>query len=256
MGEKPGSREMASPCMMKRSRPGGALGHGCREGHNVLGRRHRHAACDARAKWFGSRGGEQTEGGEALLTIGQMHGEERAEQRDGPPAEVAAACPWYALYTHSHCEQLVYEQLAAKGLHLFLPTIQLWSQRAGVRHRIAVPMFPGYLFLHSLMDSANYLEVRKVRGLVRILGQGWDRLAIVPEEEIQTICAVLRSRLPIRPHPYLREGQRVRIMRGPLSGVEGIFVDGRPNKGRLVLSVELLQQSVAVEVDCSDVEKA
>jgi transcription antitermination factor NusG len=91
---------------------------------------------------------------------------------------------------------------------------------------------------------------------VRILGQGWDRLAIVPEEEIQTICAVLRSRLPIRPHPYLREGQRVRIMRGPLSGVEGIFVDGRPNKGRLVLSVELLQQSVAVEVDCSDVEKA
>jgi transcription antitermination factor NusG len=91
---------------------------------------------------------------------------------------------------------------------------------------------------------------------VRILGQGWDRLAVVPEEEIRTIYSVLRVRLPIYPHPYLREGQRVRIMRGPLSGVEGIFVGGKANKGRLVLSVELLQQSVAVEVDCTDVEKA
>ena len=117
-------------------------------------------------------------------------------------------------------------------------------------------MFPGYLFLHSLVDSAIYLEVRKARGLVRILGQGWDRLAAVPEEESLAIRTVLRSKLPIHPHPYLREGQRVRIRRGQLSGVEGILVDGKAHKGRLVLSVELLQQSVAVEVDCTDVEKA
>jgi transcription antitermination factor NusG len=81
-------------------------------------------------------------------------------------------------------------------------------------------------------------------------------LAVVPEEEIQAIYAVLRSRFPIHSHPYLREGQRVRIRRGPLSGVEGIFIGGKANKGRLVLSVELLQQSLAVEVDCTDVEKA
>jgi len=188
--------------------------------------------------------------------IDKMHVEAWAEQYDGLPAEPATACSWYALYTRSHCEQLVYEQLAAKGLHLLLPKIQVWSQRAGVRHRIAVPMFPGYLFLHSLVDSATYLEVRQARGLVRILGQGWDRLAVVPEEEIHAIGAVLRSRLPIHPHPYLQEGQRVRVRRGLLSGVEGILVGGKANKGRLVLSVELLQQSVAVEVDCSNVEKA
>ena len=188
--------------------------------------------------------------------IKRMNVEERAEQRDDLPAAVATTCPWYALYTRSHCEELVYEQLTAKGFHLLLPTIQVWSQRAGVRHRIAVPMFPSYLFLHSLVDSAIYLEVRQARGLVRILGQGWDRLAVVPEEEIHAIHAVLRSRLPIHPHPYLREGQRVRVMRGLLSGVEGILVGGKANKGRLVLSVELLQQSVAVEVDCSDVEPA
>jgi transcription termination/antitermination protein NusG len=222
----------------------------------LLVRRHRHHACDARDKRSSSGVGEQTEGGEALPMIKRMNVEEWAEQRAGLPAAVAAACPWYALHTRSHCEQLVYEQLAAQGFHLFLPKMQMWSQRAGVRHRIAVPMFPGYLFLHSLVDSAIYLEVHKARGLVRILGQGWDRLAAVPEEEILAIRAVLRSKLPIHPHPYLREGQRVRIRRGPLSGVEGILVDGKAHKGRLVLSVELLQQSVAVEVDCTDVEKA
>ena len=191
-----------------------------------------------------------------MPTINRMSVKEETEQCDDPPVEAVVACPWYALYTRSHCEQLVYEQLAAKGLHLLLPKIQVWSQRAGVRHRIAVPMFPGYLFLHSLVDSATYLEVRQARGLVRILGQGWDRLAVVPEEEIHAIHAVLRSELPIHSHPYLREGQRVRVMRGLLRGVEGILVGGKANKGRLVLSVELLQQSVSVEVDCTDVEQA
>jgi transcription termination/antitermination protein NusG len=216
-------------------------------------RHYRHEAYNTRDKRFGSRGGGQTEGGEALPTIERINREKWVEQHDG---QAPAACPWYALYTRSHCEQLVYEQLAAKGFHLLLPEIQVWSQRAGVRHRIAVPMFPGYLFLHSLVDSAIYLEVRSARGLVRILGQGWDRLAVVPEEEIHAIRAVLRSRLPVQPHPYLREGQRVRVRRGLLSGVEGILVGGKANKGRLVLSVELLRQSVAVEVDCSDVEQA
>ena len=191
-----------------------------------------------------------------MPTLNTINIQERAEQRDDLPAAVATTYPWYALYTRSHCEELVYEQLTAKGFHLLLPKIQVWSQRAGGRHRIEVPMFPSYLFLHSLVDSATYLEVRQARGLVRILGQGWDRLAVVPEEEIHAIGAVLRSRLPIYPHPYLQEGQRVRIIRGLLSGVEGIFVGGKANKGRLVLSVDVLQKSVAVEVDGSDVEKA
>jgi len=117
-------------------------------------------------------------------------------------------------------------------------------------------MFPGYLFLRGRMDKANHLEVRKVRGLVRILGQGWDRLAVVPAEEIHAIYAVLGSQLPIRPHPYLRQGQRVRILGGPLNGVEGILVGSKANKGLLVLSVELLRRSVAVEVDCTAVEVA
>ncbi len=163
---------------------------------------------------------------------------------------------WYALYTRSHCEQLVYDQLTAKSFHLFLPRIEVWSQRAGKRHLIAVPMFPGYLFLRHVMDKTSYIDVRKARGLVRILGERWDRLSIVPDAEIEAIHTVVAASLPVMPHPYLREGQRVRITEGPLRGVEGILVQSKPSKGLLILSVDLLHRSVAVEIDGSGVTAA
>jgi transcription termination/antitermination protein NusG len=163
---------------------------------------------------------------------------------------------WYALYTRSHCEQLVCDQLTAKGFHLFLPKIDVWSQRAGRRHRIAVPMFPGYLFLRHALEKTSYLEVRKARGLVRILGERWDHLSVVPEAEIAAIHTTLHASVPVMPHAYLREGQRVRITHGPLRGVEGIFIQSKPAKGLLILSVDLLQRSVAVEIDHSVVTAA
>jgi transcriptional antiterminator NusG len=163
----------------------------------------------------------------------------------------AAPGNWYALWTQSHCEQLVHDQLAAKGFQVFLPKIEAWSRRNGVRHRIRMPMFPGYLFAHHEMDHASYVEVRRARGLVCILGDGWNRLAAVPDDEINAIERVVHAQLPAQPHPYLREGQRVRITGGPLAGVEGIMVQTKPDKGLLVLSINLFQRSVAVEVDCT-----
>jgi transcription termination/antitermination protein NusG len=163
---------------------------------------------------------------------------------------------WYALWTHSHCEQLVHDQLVAKGFEMFLPTIDVWSLRAGVRRRIPMPMFPGYLFLRHTMDKTGYIEVRKARGLAGVLGERWDRLATVPQDEIEAIRVVLRARAAVLPHAYLRDGQRVRITRGPLANVEGILVRQKPRHGLLVLSVELLQRSVAVEVDCTCVVPA
>jgi transcriptional antiterminator NusG len=163
----------------------------------------------------------------------------------------ATARKWYALWTKSHCEQLVFDQLAAKGLQLFLPKIEAWSRRDGVRRRIPVPMFPGYLFLHHAMDSNSYIEVLKTRELVRILGDGRDCLAAIPDAEIEALQKVVQAGLPALLYPYLRAGQRVRITKGPLAGVEGILVHTKPNKGLLVLSIELFQRSVAVEVDCT-----
>ena len=163
---------------------------------------------------------------------------------------------WRVLWTRSNCEQLVYDQIATKGLEPFLPTIEAWSRRGGVRHRSRVPLFRGYLFLRHAMDKASYLEVRKARGLVRMIGERWDRLDAVPDAEIEAIQRLVQSGVPILPYPHLREGQRVRITRGPLADVEGILVRANPKKGLLVVSVNLLRRSVAVQLDCTLLEAA
>jgi transcription termination/antitermination protein NusG len=163
---------------------------------------------------------------------------------------------WYALYTRSHCEQLVCDQLAVEGFRVFLPKIDAWSQRAGKRHLISVPMFPSYLFLQHAIDKNSYIDVRKARGLVRILGESWDKLSIVPDAEIEAIQTTLSASIPVMAHPYLREGQRVRITEGSLRGVEGILIESKPAKGLLILSIDLLQRSIAVEIDCSVVTAA
>jgi transcription termination/antitermination protein NusG len=196
-------------------------------------------------------------GGEALPMTTNPTPEVSREASQAVEAQAASQEPslphWYALYTHSHCEQLVANQLTAKGFYIFLPKLETWSRRAGRQHLISLPMFPSYLFLRHAIDIASYLEVRKARGPVLILGERWDRLAVIPEAEIEAIHKVVVARFPIFPHPYLKEGQRVRITHGPLAGATGIFVQSKPTKGLLVLSVELLQRSVAVEVACSAV---
>jgi transcription antitermination factor NusG len=170
--------------------------------------------------------------------------------------EIAVQQAWYALWTNSHCEQLVYDQLIQKGFRALLPTVDVWSRRRGVKRLIPSPMFPGYLFLHAEMDKTNYIEVSKARGLVCLLGERWDRLTAIPDEEMQAIQRVAETRQPVLPHPYLKEGQRARIISGPLAGVEGLLIETRAEQGLLVLSLHLLQRSVAVVVDGLDVVPA
>jgi len=190
-----------------------------------------------------------------------MRGTRKDERPDdeAPAQAITGPLPpqcWYALYTRSHCEQLVYSQVLVKGFQAFLPKIEVWSRRAGRQHLVSMPMFPNYLFLRHAMDKESYIEVRQARGLVRILGQRWDRLSAVPDTDLEAIQKVVQARLPVLPHPYLTEGQRVRIMSGPLAGAEGILMYHRPGKGIVVLSVDLLQRSIAVEIDCSEVVAA
>jgi transcription antitermination factor NusG len=89
-----------------------------------------------------------------------------------------------------------------------------------------------------------------------VLGARWDQLGVVPNSEVEGIQRVLEAGYQVRPHSYLRAGQRVRITRGPLADVEGILLRAKPNKGLLVLSIGLLQRAVAVEVDCTLVTAA
>jgi transcription antitermination factor NusG len=180
------------------------------------------------------------------LAVAELIGHHHTAVDPGP-----ADGQWLALWTHSHSEQLVHDQLLAKKFHVFLPLIPVWSRRGGARHLIRTPMFPGYLFVRHRMDKASYIEILKTNGLARILGERWDRPALVADAEIDAIRQVLDAGLPVLPHSYLREGHRVRITQGPLAGVEGILVHNNPHKGLLIVSVDLLQRSVAVEVDCT-----
>ena len=165
----------------------------------------------------------------------------------------ALAVSWYAVWTHSHCEQSVSHQLAAKGFSAFLPQMSVWSKRRGEQRLIRVPMFPGYLFVRDAMDKSSYVEILKSRGIVRILEEGWTRLTPVPDAEIDAIRQVVDANVPVFPYEHLSHGDRVEVVEGPLAGLEGVFEQDKPSKGRLILTVDLLGRSVAVEVDCTAV---
>lgn len=156
---------------------------------------------------------------------------------------------WYAVWTRSHCERLVAQQLAAKGFVAFLPEMRVRSRRVGALQPVPMPMFSGYLFVRDALDKTRYIEILKVRGIVRVLEDGWTRLTPIPDGDIEAIRRVTEANVPVFPHPHLRHGDRVRVVDGPLNGVEGIFVQGKQHKGRLVLSIDLLGRSVSVEVD-------
>jgi transcription antitermination factor NusG len=151
---------------------------------------------------------------------------------------------------------MVHDQLEPKGFEVFFPKVSAWSRQGKTRKLTTAPMFPGYLFLRHAMDKTSYITILKSRGLVRILGERWDRLSPIPEDEIEGVRRVAEAGLPALPYPYLHSGQRMRILRGPLADLEGIFLEGSPRKGLLVLSVDLLQRSVAVEIDCTLVAAA
>ena len=156
---------------------------------------------------------------------------------------------WHVLRTSSQCERLVAERLRTRGIQVFDPEVRVWSWRAGVKRASARPLFPGSLFLRHELDRDGLIRMLRGRGVVRFLAERWDRLSVVPDREIEAIRRVLDASLPLRPHPYLADGQRVTIRRGSLQGIEGILLDTRPGRALLVLSVELFRRSVAVEID-------
>lgn len=162
---------------------------------------------------------------------------------------------WYAVWTHSHCERIVAQQLSARGFSPFLPEVPTRAVRSTRTRFVPAPLFPGYLFVRDAMTKTRYLDVLKVRGIVRLLEDGWTRLTPVPDEDVDAIRRLVDAGLPIFPHPHLRQGDRVRVVDGPLSGVEGLFVETSQHKGRLVVSIDLLGRSVAVDVSAEDVTR-
>lgn len=156
---------------------------------------------------------------------------------------------WYAAYTSANHEKKVAVQLAQKGVENFLPlydSVRRWKDR---RVRLQLPLFPGYVFVR--LPLSEKLKVLQVAGVARLVGFG-DRPVSLPEEEMEALRRGACGEVRMAPHPYLIEGRRVRIMKGPLTGMEGIFLR-RKSGMRLVLSIDLIMRSIAVDVDAADV---
>jgi DNA-binding response OmpR family regulator len=157
---------------------------------------------------------------------------------------------WWALYTSHRHEKAVGRMLQTKGFDVFLPLYQSLRRWTDRHKTLSLPLFPGYVFVRGGLNRR--LEVVTTPGVQMILFYG-ERVAIIPEGEIQAIRKMLNGPYHAEPHPYLKCGQRVRVKRGSLEGIEGILVR-KKNLYRLVLSVELLARSVAVEIDAADLE--
>jgi transcription elongation factor/antiterminator RfaH len=157
---------------------------------------------------------------------------------------------WYAVWTASRHEKAASADLSQKGIETFLPLLKVLSQWKDRRKIVENPLFPGYFFVHTTMK--NRLTILETRGVARIVGIRNDPVSI-PDQEIENIRILLNSDLKSDPHPFLKVGQRVRVKTGSLRGCEGILVR-KKNISKLILSIQLLQQAVAVEVDALNVE--
>jgi transcription elongation factor/antiterminator RfaH len=153
--------------------------------------------------------------------------------------------PWYALQCWVRKESLIVTQLETQGFDCFLPkykSVREWSDR---KKEVEQPLFPGYVFCRFEYSQRRPIVVTP--GVLQVVGCGRTPMP-VEQREIEAIQLAIASEVPTQPWPYLAIGERVRIHTGKLSGLEGILVNFKGNH-RVVLSVSLLQRSVALEVD-------
>jgi transcription antitermination factor NusG len=157
---------------------------------------------------------------------------------------------WFALYTRHQHEKSVAFALSNKRHEVYLPlyrSVRQWQDRA---KQLWFPLFPGYVFLREGMD--RQLQILTTPGVIHIVGWG-GRPAIVPQAQLDAVRRIIECCLDIETHPYLHAGDRVRIKTGPLMGLEGILTR-KKGIARLVISMEMLGRSAAVEIDDSNVE--
>jgi transcription antitermination factor NusG len=158
---------------------------------------------------------------------------------------------WYALYTRHQHERTVALALSGKGVEVLLPlytTVRRWKDRD---KKLQLPLFPCYVFMRN--PTGRWQPILATPGVHSIVGFG-GRPAEIPVSEIDAVRRVVGSPLQAEPHPFLKCGDRVRVTAGPLQGLEGILLR-KKNVWKILVSVEMLQRSVAVEIDATMLER-
>lgn len=157
--------------------------------------------------------------------------------------------PWFGIQVHLRKERVAAAHLDFKGYDVYLPMYRRRTRWSDRMIEADCPLFPGYLFCRF---ESTKPRIVATPGVVAILGCG-GRPEQVPDNQIEAIRTMLHCGLPVAPHRYLTEGEAITITKGPLKGVSGLLARNR-NELKVVVSVELLQRSVAVEVDRDAIE--
>jgi transcription antitermination factor NusG len=175
-----------------------------------------------------------------------------ATNHDALCTAVELSPQWLAAYTIPRHEKHVSELLAERNIETFLPLYRIARQwQKSCRVILELPLFPTYVFVH--IDRRARGCVLALPGVVSIVGSSKEPWPL-PDFEIEALRRGVQTR-KIEPHPYLKVGEKVRIKAGIMVGVEGILVR-KKNEFRVVLSLDAIMQSVAVEVDADDLELA
>lgn len=155
---------------------------------------------------------------------------------------------WYALHVRSNHEKKAYAYLRTRALETFLPQYRVQSRRRDRTVRIHKPLFAGYVFVRTRLEQGERLAILKTPGLVRIVGFE-EGPHPVPDDVLESLRILVGSGRDPEPFPFLTGGKRVRVVGGPLSGMEGFVVESQDRKQRVVVSIELLGRSVAARLE-------
>ena len=158
---------------------------------------------------------------------------------------------WYVVHTRSRHEYKANSGIAQKNITTFLPEIEVWSKRKDRKKRISVPLFPGYLFVEAnVLDNEIKLAILKTPGTVGILGKKDNSEPIpVPDDKIQAIQRFLGKKVEVFTLQFPKTGELARIIDGPFAGIEGMVVSSDVEKELFVISIDLLQRSVAIKLE-------
>jgi len=162
----------------------------------------------------------------------------------------ASAPQWYAVQTRPRHEKRVAERLRARSVETFLPVHRCrhkWNN--GVLADLELPLFPGYLFARAPISER--IRLLQLPGIVGFAASSAHPTA-VPDVDIEALRTITSSSR-VEPHPFLNVGDRARIVAGPLAGLEGILLR-RKQALRIILSVQIIMRSIAIEVSEFDVE--
>jgi transcription antitermination factor NusG len=159
---------------------------------------------------------------------------------------------WYAIYCKSRHERQVNDRLRAKGITTFLAE-SLVRVQWGLRIRkVNKNMLPGYVLVHAHMDSDTYLTTLQTQSVVKFVGKSWPHLSWIPDEQVESLRLLLGSGETFSETPYWKSGDRVEVVAGPLVGMKGHVMTSERRKQRVVVSLDLLRRSLAVEVDSAN----